>query len=139
MIIVLYFVISLVPAIPLLKYNYDIAYNTRGDFGFELLNQANIAVLWAAGALLLPLSVLQWVYVLRRGNNVSYFVQISGGLGLLLGSGLLITRDSQYKGFYFLSIVLTVSSPARTAEIDQTATGWFGGALAALLPQFSLP
>ncbi len=108
--IVLYFVISLVLAIPLLKYNYDIAYNTRGDFGFELLNQYNIAVLWAAFALLLPLFVLQWVYVLRRGNNVSYFIQLSGGLGLLLGSGLLITIDNQYKGSYFLSIVLAMSS-----------------------------
>ena len=110
LIIVLYFGTSLVLSIPLLNYNYDIAYNTRGDFGFELFNQNNIAVLKAALALLLPLFVLQWVYVLRRGNNVSYFIQISGGLGLLLGSGLLITIDNQYKGGYFLSIVLAMSS-----------------------------
>ncbi len=109
-IIVLYFGTSLVLSIPLLKYNYDMAYNTRGEIGFELLNQSNIAMLWAAFALLLPLFVVQWIFVLRRGKNVSYFIHISGGLGLLLGSGLLITDVNQYKGSYFLTIVLAMSS-----------------------------
>ena len=108
--VVLYLGISLVLSIPLLKYNYDIAYNTRGQNGFELLNQTNLAMLWAAFALLLPLYILQWFFVIRRGNQLTYFIQISGLLGLLLGSGLSITIDNQYKGFYFLAIVLCISA-----------------------------
>ena len=108
--VVLYLGISLVLSVPLLKYNYDIAYNTRGQNGFELLNQTNLAMLWAAFALLLPLYILQWFFVMRRGNQSAYFFQICGLLGLLLGSGLSITIDNQYKGFYFLAIVLCISA-----------------------------
>lgn len=102
--------LSLALSIPLLKYNHDIAYNTRGHTGFELLNQSNMAMLWAAFALLLPLYVVQWFFVIRRGDQPAYFIQISGLLGLLLGSGLTITIDNQYKGFYFLAIVLCISA-----------------------------
>ncbi|MCY4539527.1 MAG: hypothetical protein OXE52_15015 [Chloroflexi bacterium] len=102
--------LSLALSIPLLKYNYDIAYNTRGHTGFELFNQSNMAMLWAAFALLLPLYVLQWFFVFRRGDQPAYFFQISGLLGLLLGSGLTLTADNHYKGFYFLAIVLCISA-----------------------------
>ncbi|MCY4072311.1 MAG: hypothetical protein OXG60_13520 [Chloroflexi bacterium] len=102
--------LSLALSIPLLKYNYDIAYNTRGHTGFELFNQSNMAMLWAAFALLLPLYVLQWFFLFRKGDQPTYFFQISGLLGLLLGSGLTITIDNQYKGFYFLAIVLCISA-----------------------------
>ena len=108
--VVLYLGISLVLSIPLLKYNYDIAYNTRGQNGFELLNQTNLAMLWAAFALLLPLYILQWFFVMRRGNQLACFFQVCGLLGLLLGSGLSVTIDNQYKGFYFLAIVLCISA-----------------------------
>jgi len=108
--IVAYAGFSLALSIPLLKYNYDIAYNTRGHTGFELFNQSNMTMLWAAFALLLPLYLLQWHFVFRRGDQATYFFQISGLLGLLLGSGLTITIDNHYKGFYFLAIVLCISA-----------------------------
>ena len=106
----LYVGLSLALSIPLLKYNYDIAYNTRDHTGFELFNETTMAMLWAAFALLLPLYVLQWFIVYRKGGQLTYFIQISGLLGLLLGSGLTITIDNQYKGFYFLAIVLCISA-----------------------------
>ena len=102
--------LSLALSIPLLKYNYDIAYNTRGHMVFELFNETNMTMLWAAFALLLPLYVLQWIFVVRMGDQLTYFLQISGLLGLLLGSGLSITEENQYKGFYFLAIVLSMSA-----------------------------
>ncbi|MDE2951382.1 MAG: hypothetical protein OXT68_11505 [Chloroflexota bacterium] len=109
-IIILYLGFSLVLSIPLLKYNYDIAYNTRGHTGFELFNQSNITMLWAAFALLLPLYVLQWYFVFRRGDQATYFFQISCFLGLLLGASLTITGNNHYKGVYFLAIVLCISA-----------------------------
>ncbi len=110
LVLMLYVGLSLALSIPLLKYNYDIAYNTRDHTGFGLLNETNMAMLWAAFALLLPLYVLQWFLVYRKGGQLTYFIQISGLLGLLLGSGLKITIDNQYKGFYFLAIVLCISA-----------------------------
>ncbi len=110
LVLMLYVGLSLALSIPLLKYNYDIAYNTRDHTGFELFNETTMAMLWAAFALLLPLYVLQWFIVYRKGGQLTYFIQISGLLGLLLGSGLTITIDNQYKGFYFLAIVLCISA-----------------------------
>ncbi len=109
-VIMAYAGLSLALSIPLLKYNFDIAYNTRGHSGFELFNQSNMAMMLAAFALLLPLYVLQWFLVFRGGDQHRYFLQISGLLGLLLGSGLTITINNQYKGFYFLAIVLCISA-----------------------------
>ena len=108
--IALYLGLSLALSIPLLKYNYDIAYNTRGHIAFELLNQTNLAILWGAFALLLPLYVLQWFFLVRKGDQLAYFIQISGLLGLALASGLSITIENQYKGSYFLAIVLSISA-----------------------------
>ena len=102
--------LSLLLSIPLLKYNYDIAYNTRGHNSLELFNQSNVAMLWGAFALLLPLFALQWAFVVRRSDRATLFIQISGVLGLLLGSALTVTDVNQYKGFYFLSIVLSISA-----------------------------
>ena len=109
-VIILYLGFSLVLSIPLLKYNYDIAYNTRGLNSFELLNPNNLAMIWAAFALLLPLYAWQWYFVFRRGDRVAVFIQTSGLLGLLLGASLTITGGNHYKGVYFLAIVLCISA-----------------------------
>ena len=109
-VVLLYLVISLVLSIPLLKYNFDISYNTRGHTQFELFNQSNMAMLFGAFALLLPLFALQWLYVFKESNRSATFIQICGVLGLLLGSGLTITIENQYKGFYFSAIVLSISA-----------------------------
>ena len=102
--------LSLLLSIPLLKYNYDIAYNTRAHNSLELLSQSNVAMLWSAFALLLPLFALQWAFVVRRRDRAALFIQISVVMGLLLGSALTVTDANQYKGFYFLSIVLSISA-----------------------------
>ena len=109
-VIIVYLACSLVLSIPLLKYNYDIAYNTRGFNSFELFNPSNLAMIWAAFALLLPLYALQWYVVFRRGDRLAIFIQTSGLLGLLLGAGLTITGNSQYKGMYFVAVVISISA-----------------------------
>lgn len=109
-VILLFLAIGLVLSVPLLKYNYDISYNTRGHTQFELFNEFNLAMLLGAFALLLPLFALQCLIVIRKGNRTAGFIQICGVLGLLLASGLTITGDNHYKGLYFLAIVLSISA-----------------------------
>ena len=124
-VILLYLAISLVLSVPLLKYNYDISYNTRGHTRFELFNQDNLSMLFAAFALLLPLFALQCLFVIRKGDRTAGFIQICGVLGLLLGSGLTITIENQYKGFYFLAILLSISALFALQSLkDSARTLW---------------
>ena len=108
--IVIYLLISLTLSIPLLRYNLEISYNTRGHTQFQLFDPTNMAMLLGAFALLLPLFALQSLFVIRKGNRYAIFIQLCGVLGLLLGSGLTITIENQYKGLYFLAIVLSISA-----------------------------
>ena len=108
--IVIFLGVSLILSAPLLKYNYDMSYNTRHLGGFELFNQSNMGMLWGAYALLLPLYFLQWLFVLRRYDRTACFIQVSAGLGLLLGSGLTVTQATQHKGVYSLAIVMGIST-----------------------------
>ena len=106
----LYLVVSLVLSVPLLNYNYEISYNTRGHTRLELFDPSNMAMLYGAYAMLLPLFALQCIFVLRRGDKSTRYIQICGILGLLLGSGLTLTFDNQYKGLYFLALILAIST-----------------------------
>ncbi len=108
--ILIFLGLSLTLSIPLLKYNFDISYNTRHLGGFELFNQSNMGMLWGAFALLFPLYFLQWLFVLRRSDRKTCFIQVSAALGLLLGSGLTVTQATQHKGVYSLAIVMGISA-----------------------------
>jgi hypothetical protein len=108
--IAIYLLLSLLLSFPLLKYNFDISYNTRGHTQFELFEATNMAMLFGAFALLLPLFALQSLFVIRKDDRIAAFIQLCGVSGLLMGSGLSITIENQYKGLYFLAIVLSVSA-----------------------------
>lgn len=120
--IVIYLVISLALAVPLLKYNLDISYNTRGHTQFQLFDPTNIAMLFGAFALLLPLFALQCFYVVRKSDRIALFIQICGVLGLILGSGLTITIENQYKGLYFVAIALSISALFALQNLQNSAS-----------------
>lgn len=120
--IVIYLLISLTLSIPLLQYNLEISYNTRGHTQFQLFDPTNMAMLLGAFALLLPLFALQCRYVMRRGDRIDLFIQICGVLGLLLGSGLTITIENQYKGLYLLAIVLSISALFALQNMQNSAS-----------------
>ncbi len=134
--IVIYVGLSLILSIPLLKYNYDISYNTRHFGGFELFSQKNMGMLWGAFALLLPLYFLQWLFVLRKRDSVVFFIQVSAALGLLLGSGLTVTQNTQHKGVYSLAILIGISALFALQTLlskDSSRTRFFGKAIAVAL------
>lgn len=108
--ILIFLAASLILSVPLLQYNFDMSYNTRHLGGFALFNQSNMGMLWGAFALLLPLYLLQWLFVLRRRERLAGFIQISAALGLLLGSGLTVTQATQHKGIYSLALLMGISA-----------------------------
>ena len=134
--ILIFLGLSLTLSIPLLKYNFDISYNTRHLGGFELFNQSNMGMLWGAFALLFPLYFLQWLFVLRRSDRKTCFIQVSATLGLLLGSGLTVTQDTQHKGVYSLAILIGISALLALQTLlskDSSRTRFFVKAIAVAL------
>ena len=107
----LWLVCSVSLSIPLVKYGVDSAYNLRGGVGYHLLSTTNVGTVVGALALLLPLFFGHIILAFRRGDFAEYYVLSSGFLGLLLALGFTIHYDNnQYKGIYFLSILVSISA-----------------------------
>ncbi len=114
MTLLLWFAISLVLSIPLIKYNLDIVggwHNVRPfDFPIGVPGSANISMIAAAVLLLIPLFILQCVFVWRKRNHGQYFIQISCWIALLLTAALELPGRNHYKGVYFLTMLMAVSA-----------------------------
>ena len=114
MTLLLWFAISLVLSIPLIKYNLDIVSSWQNgrpfDFPIGIPGSANISMIAAAVLLLIPLFILQCVFVWRKRNYEQYFIQISCLIALLLTAALELPDRNQYKGVYFLTMLMAVSA-----------------------------
>lgn len=109
--VLVWLVVSLVLSVPLLKYSADSSYNLQPSFGFELLNPQNTGMITGALLLLLPLFLANFVVLTRKDRRLEIFVQLSASLGLLLASGFVLHYDqNQYKGLYYLSILVAISA-----------------------------
>ena len=116
----LWFAVSLVLSIPLLKYNLDISAGLPG-FEFDLFNAANIRMIAAAILLLMPLFVLQCVFAVQKRDRAQGFVQIGFLILFLLTSSLLFPNSEQYKGVYLLAIVIAVSALFALQRLQQSS------------------
>ena len=121
MILSLWFAGSLVLSIPLLKYNMDIYSNFQSPIRVEFFNAANIKMIGAAVLLLIPLFILQGVFVLQKRDRVQYFVQISFLIAVLLTLSLLFPDNNQYKGVYLLAILIAVSALFALQRLQQAS------------------
>ena len=114
MLLLLWFAISLVLSIPLLKYNLDVVSGWQFGRSFDLPigfpSSANIRMIAAAVLLLMPLFILQCILVLRKRNYEQYFIQISCLIALLLTAALELPDRNQYKAVYFLAVLMAVSA-----------------------------
>ena len=112
--LLLWFAISLVLSIPLLKHSLDIVSGWQNgrpfDFPIGVPGSANIGMIAAAVLLLMPLFILQCVFVWRKRDHEQYFIQISCLIALLLTAALELPDRNQYKGVYFLSMLMAVSA-----------------------------
>ena len=102
--------LSCILSLPLLKYNHDIGYNLETVIKFGITNNKNIPAIVAADLLLLPLFALQWIYVLRRADPLRLYVQICASIALVFTFLLALFPDNQYKGVFFLSTLLAIST-----------------------------
>ncbi len=133
--LLLWLTISLALSLPLVKYNLDIvgSFSAGRPFG---LSGANIRTIAAALLLLLPLFLLQFAFLRRARDRGQTFIQLCGFMALLPVTFLTLPDSNQYKGVYFLGMLMVLSAlfALRTMR-QQKRMNWrrFGGSLAVLL------
>ena len=116
----LWFIISMVLSLPLLKYNLDAAAGLPSP-GFDLFNVANIGMIVAAVLLFIPLFVVQCVFAWQKRDRAQCFIQISFLILFLLTSSLLFPDDNQYKAVYLLAILIAVSALFALQRLQQNS------------------
>ena len=94
----------------LLLYVRDISYSYETPLHFGITGHGNVAMICAALLLLLPLFAAQFYFVWKRHDSLQLFVQFCAALALALTSVLALTGKNQYKGVYFLAILIAISA-----------------------------
>ncbi len=94
----------------LLLYVRDISYSYETPVRFGITGHGNVAMICAALLLLLPLFAAQFYFVWKRHDSLQLFVQICAALALALTSVLALPLKNQYKGVYFLAILIAISA-----------------------------
>ena len=125
-----WFGISVLLALPMLKYINDISYSSQQSIKFGISGHNNIGMIVAAFALLLPFFFIQWFCVLKRENVQELYIQFCATLALALTSVLALPDWNQYKGVYCLAIVIAFPAlfVVRRWQISETSCwrriGW---------------
>jgi hypothetical protein len=115
----------------LLLTNYVFTLTTSYDavMSVNLLNAGNVVMLCAALILLLPLFLLQTAFVVKGSRRDEAFIHISSILSFLLTASLVLPDGNQYKGVYFVAILVALSALLALRALRQSSA-WFGSALA---------
>ena len=107
--LLIWFCVSLVLSVPLVKYNLDIAsgFNVGRPYGLSI---PNVKMIIAALLLFLPLFVIQTFWALKKGERAQRFLQISCVVGLAFSTILTLPDTNQDKTIYLLSILVAMSA-----------------------------
>ncbi|MCY4072312.1 MAG: hypothetical protein OXG60_13525 [Chloroflexi bacterium] len=107
--LLIWLTLSLALSLPLVKYNLDIvgSFSAGRPFG---LSGANIRTIVAALLLLLPLFLLQFAFLRRARDRGQTFIQLCGFIALLPATFLTLPDSNQYKGVYFLGMLMVLSA-----------------------------
>ena len=108
-VLLIWLVLSLALSLPLVKYNLDIvdSFSAGRPFG---LSGANIRTIVTALLLLLPLFLLQFAFLWRARDRGQTFIQLCGFIALLPATFLTLPDNNQYKGIYFLGMLMVLSA-----------------------------
>lgn len=133
--LLLWLIISLAISLPLVKYNLDIvgSFSAGRPFG---LSGANIRAIVAALLLLLPLFLLQFAFLWRASDRGQVYIQLCALIALLPATFLTLPDNNQYKGIYFLGMLMALSALFALQTMRRhESVNWrrFGGALSVLL------
>ena len=109
LVLLIWFCVSLVLSVPLVKYNLDIAsgFNVGRPYGLSI---PNVKMIIAALLLFLPLFVIQTFWALKKGERAQRFLQISCVVGLAFSTILTLPDTNQDKTIYLLSILVAISA-----------------------------
>lgn len=108
-VLLIWLTLSLALSLPLVKYNLDIvgSFSAGRPFG---LSGANIRTIVTALLLLLPLFLLQFSFLWRGRDRGQTFIQLCGFIALLPATFLTLPDNNQYKGIYFLGMLMALSA-----------------------------
>ena len=108
--IVTWVFLSMALVLPLLKYVNDMGYNLQHPLRFGISGHNNISMI--AGALLpfVPLFALQFIYLPKNKDSRQFFIQVCATFAMGLTAVLALPNIQQYKGTYFLAILVSMSA-----------------------------
>ena len=118
LILLIWFCVSLVLSVPLVKYNLDIAsgFNLGRPFGLSI---PNVKMIIAALLLFLPLFAMQTIWALKKGKRAQRFIQISCVLGLALSTVLTLPDTNQGKTIFLSSMLVAISALSALKNLRQ--------------------
>ena len=114
--LLLWFLLSLLLALPLLKYILDFTSEFHSDMGFVFFPATNIGKLLASSLLLLPTVGVYSLYALRKRSVLDCFLGLSALLGAILALTFSAPAENQYKFHYPLTILFAIMT-LRSLEI----------------------
>lgn len=107
--LLLWFAISLAFSLPLLHYNLEIlsVFSSGRPYGLSI---PNLKMIIAALLLFIPFFVAQCYWALQQRERRQLYLQFCCLVGLLLTTLLTLPDANQYKGVYFLAMLMALSS-----------------------------
>ncbi len=107
--LLLWFALSVALSLPLLHYNLEIlsVFSSGRPYG---LSVPNVKMLIAALLLFIPFFVAQCYWAFQQRDRRQLYLQFCCLIGLLLTTLLTLPDANQYKGVYFLAILMALSS-----------------------------
>ena len=122
--LLIWLAVSLALSLPLVKYNLDIvsSFSAGRPFG---LSVTNIRTIVTALLLLLPLFLLQFFFLWRARERDQSYIQLCGFIALLPATFLTLPDTNQYKGVYFLGMLMTLSALFALRKMRQAQSGYW--------------
>ena len=122
--LLIWLAVSLALSLPLVKYNLDIvsSFSAGRPFG---LSVTNIRTIVTALLLLLPLFLLQFFFLWRARDRDQSYIQLCGFIALLPATFLTLPDTNQYKGVYFLGMLMTLSALFALRAMRQAQSGYW--------------
>lgn len=133
--LMIWLAVSLALSLPLVKYNLDIvgSFSAGRPFG---ISGANMRTIVTALLLLLPLFLAQFLFLRRASDREQSYIQLCAFLALLPATFLTLPDSNQYKGVYFLGMLMALCALFALRNMRrQKRVNWrrAGRALAAML------
>ena len=100
--------------------HYIVEFSSSRTVAIGVLSQANLPVAFAALILLCPFSLLHAAFALKKKRRADLFILISIVLGILLTVSLNLPDRNQYKGVYFVAILMAISSLLGLSALRET-------------------